>query len=150
MMQLAGILVVLVAAIWMAADAHGAEMGKQAMIDPSGIKLLAILAKYPLAVAAVVGSIVGASVVAAYQKKDRLKQVLINASVSITLTPGVFAFTGTEPTWDRWLACALVLGVVSGGLLKIWVDAEVQSAIRHGVAHQISKRLGSQAKDKPE
>jgi len=143
MLNLAGCLVILIAAFSIAADAHGADMGQKAMIEPVGVKLIALIAKYPLLVAGLIGSIVGAAVISAYQKKDRLKQFLINASIGITLTPFIMTFLDAAPTVDRWAACALGVGIFSGLVLKILISPEVQDAFKHAIVHQIDERLGN-------
>lgn len=150
MLNLAGCLVILIAAFSIAADTYGADMGQNAMIEPAGAKLLALILKYPLAVAAVVGSIVGAGVISAYQKKDRFKQFLINASIGITLTPFVMTFLDAAPTIDRWAACALGVGMFSGLVLKILISHEVQDAFKHAIVHQIDERLGNGKHDDEE
>jgi len=142
MIQLAGILALLIAAVLIVADAHGADMGKQAMIEPAGAKLLSLLLKYPLLVAAAVGSIIGSLVVSSYQKKNRVQQFLVNFSIAICLTPAVFTLLETPVTWERWLACALVLGIVSGTILQWWIDPTIQAALKRAVAHQIDERIG--------
>lgn len=151
-MNLIVTLVILAIALHFAAEANGADMHQQVkhMVEwPAGAKFLAILFKYPLIVAGAVGSIIGALVVTSYQKKNRFQQFMVNASIAICLTPAAFTLTDQPATWDRWLACSLILGIVSGTILKIWISPEVQEAAKQAVAHQILERLaGGDDKEK--
>jgi predicted exporter len=142
-MNLLGTLVILAIALQLVADAHGADMQQvRQMVEwPAGAKFLTLILKYPLLFAGAAGSLIGALVVASYQKKDRFQQFMVNASISICITPAVFAFSGQPATWDRWLACSLILGIVSGAILKIWISPAVQEAAKQAVAHQILDRL---------
>lgn len=122
--------------------AHGADMGQRMIEVPAGAKILSILLKYPLIVAGCVGSMIGSLVVASYQKKNRVQQFLVNASIAICLTPAAFEFTDMEATIPSWLACSLILGIASGTFLKWWIDPSIQASLKHAVAHQIDKHAG--------
>jgi len=133
--------VVAFAVLIVAAKAHGADdMVQKTMIEPAG--LIGLIAKYPLAFVQVICSFIGACVVSAYQKKDRLKQVLINTSVSIILTPLVFTLFTIDPTLPNWAGVALGLGLFSGIGLKLLIDPDIHAAIKDGVIHQIHDKLG--------
>jgi len=142
-MQIAAIAWILALAILATCNAHGADMGQRTMLEyPAGLKGLAWLLKYPLIIAGVAGSMIGAAVVSSYQRKNRLQQFLVNASIAICLTPAVFEVTDIEPSIPTWLAAALLLGIVSGTVLQWWVDPKIQSSLKHAVSHQIDNRLG--------
>ncbi len=144
MLNTLGALLMLVGALLVSISSHGADMAQQQMIEPAGFKLITFLLKYPLAVAAVIGSFVGAAIFVSYQKKDRFKQFFINAAFSIVLAPGLFALSGITPTWDRWLALCVVLGLSSGIILRIWVDRRSQDVVKDALVHRLSRIIGGE------
>jgi len=141
MFQIGLIVAVLVAAVSLMASSHGADMGQKIM-EPASGGILALVMKYPLIFAGAAGSLIGALVVTSYQKKNRFQQFMVNASIAICLTPAFFAVSEQPATWDRWLACSLILGIFSGTILQIWISPDVQEAAKQVLAHQLIERLG--------
>lgn len=149
-MQIIAIVWILALAVIVICNAHGADMGQRMIELPAGAKILGFLLKYPLIVAGVAGSMIGSLVVASYQKKNRFQQFLVNASIGICLTPAVFEFSDFEPTIPKWLACSVILGIISGTVLKWWIDPQIQASLKHAIAHQINERLGGGQAPAPE
>ena len=152
MLNVIGTLAVLLVAVLAVAQAHGADMNmEQRMVEIGlGAKLVALVTKYPLIFASIIGGFLGSCIVTAYQKKDRLKQFLINLCIAVVLTPVVFTLTGLPPTLDRWIAVALAMGLFSGLVLKMIISPEVQDAFKSALVHQINERLGSGDDEKVE
>ncbi len=138
MFQIMGILGLLIATVLIAADSHGADMGKQVMLEPTGFGLLL---KYPIMWAHAVGSLIGAGISSYFQKREKLPKFLISFVVGIILSPVFFAVTDIVPLISTALACGLAMGLLVWLILEIIYSPEVRASIRHGVAHQIDKRL---------
>ncbi len=143
----------LFAAILITAEAFGAsEMGKQSIMEPSSTGLIAFLLKYPLAVAAVAGAMIGAAVMAAYEERATVKLWALHVGISVTVTPLFIRLFGQEVAWDVFMGWAAILGVCSHLIIKAVVDKRIQEALIKGAAHQIKERMGSddeKAKEAP-
>ncbi len=144
MLNIIGTALIVVGTLLVAANSHGSDMGRS--MTELGIfgKLFASVWKYPLALAAIAGSFIGAAIFVAYQKKDRLKQLLINTGFAIVIAPGAFEITGVEPTPARWLALCVLLGLSSGLILRLWVDKHASRMAQDALLHRLARFIGGE------
>jgi hypothetical protein len=151
MFNVFGVMAILLLAVVAVARAHGADMGmEQRMIESAGMaKVLSVILKYPLAVAAVAGAMLGSAVVAAYQEKNRLKQWALHTGISAALTPLAIKIMDESPTWDIFLGYSVIIAVASYLAISVWADKRIKEAFIRGAVHQIHSRLGDDEKPRP-